>query len=269
MELRSERFRLRPLALADTETIARIIFADPVVTGFLAHDVRTDGDALREAARWTQIMGIDGDGGIWDDGGIGLFAISPQETPTETIGVAGYYMARDDDGAWSGEYFYALGRDWHFKGIMSELSPVFRHTLHKLPDVNLIYGVYWDGVNAASGRILEKSGLAPAGRVAVLDEYPTEKCRAIFDYDMWRTVQAQNTPDFEIILSQSCRRAGAFVVEGIVSNPEARSALTDSAGGRLPDAAQALLDFGITNPGMAHVEYRGPAYKNSGATKLG
>ena len=123
MQIETDRFLLRPLLTSDTGTLARIVFSDPLVAGNLAHDVRSDADAQTEAARWTRIMGQDGDGGIWDDGGVGLFAITSKDDPETVIGTAGFYMERDDARHWSGEYFYALGRNWHFNGVMSELAP--------------------------------------------------------------------------------------------------------------------------------------------------
>ena len=258
MQIETDRFLLRPLMTSDTGTLARIVFSDPLVAGNLAHDVRSDTDAAIEAARWTRVMGQDGHGDIWDDGGVGLFAIAAKSDPKTVIGTAGFYMERDVARNWSGEYFYALGRDWHFKGVMSELAPQFRSLLETLPDLALIYGVYWDSTNAASGRILKKSGLTPAGRVPVAHEYPPEKCRRIFAYDVWRVGNARGGVDLPTILHQSCRRAGAFVAEDMLSEAEAVSSLETALASALPDKTRAIYQFALDNPGMAYVEYRRP-----------
>lgn len=268
MRIETDRFLLRPLLTSDTGTLARIVFSDPLVTGNLAHDVRNEADALKEAARWTREMGHDGDGSIWDDGGVGLFAITAKGEPETVIGTAGFYMERDGARNWSGEYFYALGRNWHFKGVMSELAPQFRILMETLPDIALIYGVYWDSTNKASGRILEKSGLAPAGRVPVAHEYSVEKCRRIFVYDVWRVGNAQGSANLPTILLQSCRRAGAFVAEGMLAEAEAMPALEAALASPLSEDARTIYQFALDNPGMAYVEYRRPGASPTTVSRL-
>ena len=140
--------------------------------------------------------------------------------------------------------------------------------METLPDIALIYGVYWDSTNNASGRILDKSGLAPAGRVPVAHEYPVEKCRRIFAYDIWRVGNARGDTDLSTILQQSCRRAGAFVAEDMLTDTEAVSALETALAAPLPDEARAIYQYALDNPGMAYVEYRRPGTANATLSRL-
>ena len=75
MLIETERLILRPVSLSDTQDIAQVVFSDPNVVGMLAHNTKDPADAYTEARRWTSVMGIDGDGSIWKDGGLGLFAV--------------------------------------------------------------------------------------------------------------------------------------------------------------------------------------------------
>ena len=140
--------------------------------------------------------------------------------------------------------------------------------METLPGIALIYGVYWDSTNKASGRILEKSGLAPAGRVPVAHEYPVEKCRRIFAYDVWRVGNARSRADLPTLLLQSCRRAGAFVAEDMLPDAEALSSLETAFASPLPDEARAIYQFALDNPGMAYVEYRRPGTAHATISRL-
>ena len=151
---------------------------------------------------------------------------------------------------------------------MSDLAPQFRSLMETLPDIALIYGVYWDSTNTASGRILEKSGLAPTGRVPVAHEYSAEKCRRIFAYDVWRVGNARGGADLQTILLQSCRRAGAFVAEDMIEEAEAVLSLENALATPLPDEARAIFRFALDNPGMAYVEYRRPGTAHATISRL-
>jgi len=78
MHLETNQLLLRPVTLADTTAIADVVFSDPDVVAMLAHNTRLKEDALREAERWISGMGIDGSNSIWEDGGVGLFAVTPK-----------------------------------------------------------------------------------------------------------------------------------------------------------------------------------------------
>lgn len=269
MLIETLRLRLRPLRMADTPAVARTVFGDPQVACMLAHNTADPADAMLAAERWTSKMGEDGGGKIWADGGIGLFAVTPRSDPERLAGIAGFYMEPDSDGIWSGEYFYALGRDWHGQGLMSEAAAEFRRLLETHPGIGVIYGCYWDLINEHSGRILNKSGLLPAGRKPVTKEYPPERCRRIFEYDLWRVSGAKGTPGSETTLIQAARRAGAFVAEGVVEPDDALSRLAEAAGHALPPSATTMFDRAIETPGMAYVEYRRPDVRSAPVNRLG
>lgn len=257
MIIETNRLLLRPVCKQDTQAIARVIFLDPNVVGMLAHDIRTSESAVTEAERWTSIMGIDGDGGIWSDGGMGLFAIIHK--PSQTLGgVTGFYMERNERHRWNGEYFYALGTEWHGQGLMSEAADAVGEKLRSLEDLGVIYAGYWDMINEASGRILRRSGLKPMGRKPVTEEYDADRCRKMFDYDLWRLSNATLGEERDAVLCQSARRAGAFVAEDIITKNKALRMLIDSYGSQpLTSEAVTMLEEAIARPGMAYLEIRG------------
>ena len=220
MIIETDRLILRPVINEDAKDIAQVIFSDPEVVGMLAHDIRTTESAIAEAGRWTSIMGIDGNGNIWSDGGMGLFAIIPKSDQS-LVGVTGFYMERDEDQRWNGEYFYALGTRWHGRGLMSEAADALGEKLRSLDDLGVIYAGYWDIINEASGRLLRRTGLKPEGRKSVIDEYGADRCRMIFEYDLWRLSNSAAGDMRDAILPKVARRARAFVVEDIITKDEA------------------------------------------------
>ncbi|AXI54912.1 hypothetical protein C1J05_10760 [Sulfitobacter sp. JL08] len=257
MIIETDRLILQPVTKQDTHGIAQVVFSDPNVVGMLAHDIRTPESALAEAERWTSIMGSDGDGGIWDDGGMGLFSVVPKSDQA-LAGVTGFYMERNEHQCWNGEYFYALGTQWHGRGLMSEAADALGERLRSLDDLGVIYAGYWDMINEASGRLLRRTGLKPKGRKSVIEEYGGDRCRMIFEFDLWRLSKAAPGDDRNAILSQVARRAGAFVAEDIIPRDDALASLKDSYGSpSLTRDAITILDESIKRPGMAYLEIRG------------
>lgn len=256
--IETPRLILRPVTADDTSAIADVIFSDPDVAGMLAHDTRDPEDALKAASKWTSIMGVDGEGGIWNDGGLGLFAVVPRETGDQLAGVAGFYMEKNQNGRWNGEYFYALGTAWHGKGLMSEVADRFGEMLKTMPDLGVIYAWYWDMINEASGRVLRRTGFSPKGRKLVSHEYNTERCHTLFNYDLWRLTQARDGVHREKVAVEIARRAGAFVAEDAITRDEAIANFSMHAPSRqLSPEALAMLDRAIASPGMAYLELRG------------
>ena len=187
---------------------------------------------------------------------MGLFALIPKDGGGALAGVCGFYMERNERQRWRGEYFYALGSQWHGNGLMSEATDAVKEELRLLPDLEAIYGVYWDMINEASGKILVRTGLRPAGRKPITEEYSPEKCRRMFDYDLWRMGEAQAGPTRGRVLLQAARRAGGFVAEDVMTKPEALGRLADAYGARLTGEAAEIFEKARTNPGMAYLEFR-------------
>lgn len=270
MQIETERLRLRPVTLADTGDIARIIFSDPAVVGMLAHNTKDPGDALAEAERWTSIMGADGDGGIWDEGGMGLFVVQPKNGDGALAGVAGFYMERNEKALWSGEYFYALGSAWHGQGLMSEAAAALAEKLQAMEDLGIIYAAYWDMINEASGRLLLKTGLKPRGRKPVTEEYSSERCQLMFEYDLWRLGQVVNEDTRAAILVQASRRAGAFVAEDVIQKEDALKQLSKRYGAsELTADASSMFARACAHPGMAYLEIRGSGVTGAPVNRLG
>jgi RimJ/RimL family protein N-acetyltransferase len=249
---------LRPVVAEDSSVIADVIFSDPNVAGMLAHDIRNSEDALKAAKKWTSTMGIDSNKGIWNDGGLGLFAVLPRETGGELAGVAGFYMDKNKNGLWNGEYFFALGTPWHGKGLMSEIADRFGEILKTMPDLGVIYAWYWDMINEASGRVLRRTGFSPKGRKLVSDEYDIQRCHTLFNYDLWRLSQVTKGAHRKKVAVEVARRAGAFVAEDAITRDEALTKMTMHApSGQMSPEALAMFDHAIASPGMAHLEIQG------------
>lgn len=256
--IETQRLILRPVTTNDAPEIAKVIFSDPDVVGMLAHNTRDPKDALGAAETWTKVMGVDGNGGIWDDGGLGLFAVAPRFAKDQFAGVAGFYMERNENDRWNGEYFYALGTKWHGQGLMTEAAGAFSEKLKSLPDLGVIYAAYWDMINEASGRLLIKTGLKPKGRVKVTEEYDHKRCQRMFEYDLWRLAETSPGTHQETVAIQVARRAGAFVAEAVVDRNEALAKIGQSLpSGRLSSPALDMFDRAISWPGMAYLEIRG------------
>ena len=270
MLIETERLVLRPVSLSDTQDIAQVVFSDPNVVGMLAHNTKDPADAYAAARRWTSVMGVDGDGRIWNDGGMGLFAIIPKGKKEELAGVAGFYMERNDNRRWNGEYFYALGTIWHGKGLMSEAAAAFAEKLTAMPDLGVIYAGYWDLINEASGRLLIRTGLEPRGRLPVTTEYSVEKCQRMFDYDLWRLEETVSEVDRRQVLIQAARRAGAFVAENVIGKEDALQRMQAHCGFEsLPSAAISMFEKALNSPGMAYLEIRGNEEQGKPVNRLG
>ncbi|PUB13096.1 GNAT family N-acetyltransferase [Yoonia sediminilitoris] len=268
MIIETDRLILRPVTKQDTHGIAQVVFSDPNVVGMLAHDIRTAESAITEAERWTSIMGIDGDGGIWDDGGMGLFSVV-LKSDQALAGVAGFYMERNEHQRWNGEYFYALGTQWHGRGLMSEAADALGERLRSLDDLGVIYAGYWDMINEASGRILRRTGLKPEGRKSVTEEYGEDRCRMIFEFDLWRLSEAAPGNLQDSILVQVARRAGAFVAEDIIAKDTVLNSLKDNYGSPLLTRdAVTMLETSIERPGMAYLEIRGAGHTDAPENRL-
>jgi len=182
------RLRLDPLGPGDIGVLAQTVFADPEVVRHLAHDMRAPGAAMREAARWAcgaNSPFIE----VWNGGGLGPFAIRSRNNrvgpPGTFLGVSGFYLPRET-GMLAGEFFHALGRAHHGKGIASEAGRAMIAAAQAHGRLGHVYAVYWDRQNPASGRVLRRIGFRSAGRVELLQEYARDKLEGIRAWELER-----------------------------------------------------------------------------------
>lgn len=206
------RLRLDPLGPGDIGLLAQTVFADPEVVRHLAHDMRAPDAPAREAARWACGAGspfID----VWNGGGLGPFAIRSRDSrvapPGTFLGVSGFYLPRENR-VLTGEFFHALGRTHHGKGIASEAGRAVITAAQAHGRLRHVYAVYWDRQNPASGRVLRRIGFRSAGRVELLQEYTRDKLEGVRAWELERFA-AQTA---EARASDAARTAGKLAIIG-------------------------------------------------------
>ncbi|MSU88233.1 GNAT family N-acetyltransferase [Rhodobacteraceae bacterium 2CG4] len=182
------RLRLDPLAPGDIEPLAETVFSDPEVMRHLAHDMRAPDAARHAAARWACGPGSPF-AAVWNGGGLGPFAIRSRSPalapPGRFLGVSGFYLPRDGDRL-SGEFFHALGRAWHGRGIGTEAARAAVAAARRRGRLGTVYAVCWDRQNPASVRVLRRAGFRPSGRIELLEEYSAERLEGIRAWELAR-----------------------------------------------------------------------------------
>ncbi|MCA8909698.1 MAG: GNAT family N-acetyltransferase [Rhodospirillaceae bacterium] len=263
MDLQTPRLRLRPLTMADAPRIAELVFSDPEVAKGLAHDISRPADRLGFAEAWCRDLGIDGTGAVWAQGGIAGFAVIDHAgalAPGGTVlGVAGIYGPQLEDGRWTGEMFYALGRQFHGNGVMSEAGPAVMEAFCRLPTAGSLYAVYWSSLNPASGCVLRRLGFQHVGPRQILEEYDAARALSFGAFELWRLAEAAGA-DLPRVAREAAIKLGHLSREGLVSRETALADLRAALGGRangdgLDAEIAAAFDFGTGNPGLAHYRY--------------
>ncbi len=263
MEIATERLILRPLQMSDATAIRDLIFSDPEVAKGLAHDISRPSARMAFAEDWCRDVGIDGGNQVWSQGGMGGFAITAKPDNHDAfdglLGVAGVYGSEQRDGRWNGEIFYALGRAFHGKRIMTEACAAIRTAFAALPGPGDLYAVYWEVLNPASGRILRRLGFADEGHKALLDEYDEERVLSLRDFELWRVRQAEDAM-LPGVAKEAATKLGHLAREGLLRREEALGELHDAMSGRMDvDALAAEIadafDRGNDNPGMAYLKF--------------
>lgn len=144
--IKTERFDLRPLTLADADRVALLAgdFAVARTTARIPHPyTRADAES------WLSLVASEGD----------TWAIDHQGT---LIGCCGF--ARQD--AATLEIGYWLGRPWWGRGFATEAVGALVNTAFGRSQISsLVAGHFAD--NPASGRVLEKNGFVGAGESAL------------------------------------------------------------------------------------------------------
>jgi len=258
-KLRTERLCLRPLRMADRPALVETVFSDPLVMKGLFHDASEAHKREDFARNWCASLGIDGDNGIWSDGGIGAFAITdasgmlaPEGWP---MGIVGFFgMARRED-RWTGELFYALGSAFHGKRVMSEAASAAVAAFRALPDAGALYAVYWAHLNPASGRTLRRIGFVDAGTTPLVEEFGRERIESLCSFERWR-LSVTPPADLAIAAREAAIKLGHIAAEGIGSREEALASIMEAASHAPPGAVRAedigpAFDLGLHTPGLA------------------
>lgn len=263
IELTTKRLLLRPLTMADAPLVETLIFGDAEVAKWLAHDISVPGNAAKFARAWCNELGIDGDNDIWSRGCYGAFAITDRAgefaAPGSLLGIVGFYCADRIDGKWHGELFYALGADYHGRGIMSEACTRALDAYCKLPDAGSLYAVYWHNLNPASGRILRKLGFVEDGSRGAVEEYGLREVLSFYRFELWR-IESANDADFERILREAAIKIGHLAFEGVVERGDAlgeiRGAIARRSDDyRLVDEMEAAFERGMQGVGLQHLQF--------------
>ena len=161
-ELTAARLLLKPIRHEDAKDLERVVFEDPEVVKGLAHDGSDPDVRHTHSTNWSN-FGPDGKHDFWEECKIGLYAISDRTgsiaPSSEFLGLTGVYLKKEND-KWTGELFYALGTSYHGNGIMSEACDSVVSHFKSIPNAGSLYAVYWQVLNPASGRILNKLNFA-------------------------------------------------------------------------------------------------------------
>ena len=263
LELATPRLRLRPLTLADTTDLERLVFADAEVAKWLAHDVSKPGNARRFARGWCKHLGYDGANDTWARGGYGAFAITDRHgefaAPGSFLGIVGFYGSDKIDGKWRAEFFYALGTPYHGRGIMSEAARRALQAWRELADAGDLYAVYWHTLNHASGRILRKLGFVEDGPCSLVAEYGNDDVMSFIDFELWRIESAEDT-EFDRIAREAATKIGHIAHEGLLSPSQALTCIRRSVfrrtGGNPPDDRfEMAFEQGMRGEGLLHLQY--------------
>ena len=256
-ELTTDRLLLRPVRQEDAEDIERVIFTDPEVVKGLAHDGSDPNVRRTHSSNWSK-FGPDGKYKFWDECKTGLYAISDRTgsvaSPGQFIGITGVYLEEENE-KWTGELFYALGSPFHGKGIMSEACDLVVTHFKSVPNAGSLYAVYWQVLNPASGRILEKLNFVRDGTHSILEEYDEETASGIRHFELWRLANSTNE-DLPRITQEVAIKLGHLEREGISSETENQRDICKAIGDKtlaetLEKKIERFLETGRNTPGLA------------------
>ena len=257
-QLETERLLLRPVCHSDAADLERFIFSEPEIVKALAHNGASAERRHYHASEWSG-FGPDGNHDFWEACKMGLYVIHDRSgsiaSPDRFLGVCGVFLEREEN-HWCGELFYALARPFHGKGIMSEAAIAVLRRFDQIDDAGYLYAVYWQLLNPASGRVLEKIGFDSAGTRDLLDEYSQALYQGVREFELWRlgVAAAENQ---RAVLKEVAIKLGHFERENIVTRQANRQALQSalreqSLGQRVVD----WLDQGAATPGFGLLIYR-------------
>jgi len=256
-ELITDRLLLSPIRHKDAKDLERVIFEDPEVVKGLAHDGSDPNVRQTHSSNWSY-FGPDGKYDFWEECNIGLYAISDRTgsiaSSDEFIGLTGVYLEKENE-KWTGELFYALGSPFHGKGIMSEACESVVTYFKSVPNAGSLYAVYWQVLNPASGRILEKLNFVRDGTHSILEEYDEETAVGIRNFELWRLAHSTNK-DLPRITEEVAIKLGHLELEGISSNSKNLEDIVNTIEDKAPTnelerKIGSFLETGRSTPGLA------------------
>jgi RimJ/RimL family protein N-acetyltransferase len=234
-----------------------VIFEDPEVVKGLVHDGSDPEVRRRHAANWSS-FGPDGNRDFWQECKTGLYVITDRSgtlaPPSEIMGVTGVYLEKEN-GKWAGELFYALGSQYHGKGVMSEACyPVVSH-FRSVADADSLYAVYWQVLNPASGSILNKLGFRKDGNQSIIEEYNEETATGIRNFELWRLANS-GSDSGERIVEEVAIKLGHLESESVSSRLEDLRDILHAISGKkqaieLESRVEDALEIGRNTPGLA------------------
>jgi hypothetical protein len=170
------------------------------------------------------------------------------------MGVTGVYLEKEND-KWSGELFYALGSAFHGKGIMSEACDSVVSYFKSLPAADSLYAVYWQLLNPASGRVLNKLGFERDGTHLLLQEYDEDTAIGIRNFELWRLTNSPASKK-SVTTEEVATKLGHLEFEGLSSKTENLNDILEAIGDKssnkeLLEQAEKALEKGRNTPGFA------------------
>ena len=257
IEIETERVLLVPVRHSDARDIERFIFAEPEIVKALAHDGSRAERRRYHAEQWSG-FGPDGGHEFWAACQMGLYVIRDRSGSIATadtfLGVCGVFLELEQD-KWCGELFYALASPFHGKGVMSEAAAAVLQHFDQLPNAGYLYAVYWQLLNPASGRVLQKLGFKQAGTRNLLDEYPQELYQGIRDFELWR-LNRKRPDQHPDTLREVAIKLGHLEREGIGDRQRNLHAIQQAiALDDVSDRVVSWMDEGLANPGFGLLKY--------------
>ena len=236
--IETKRFTLEPMLRSEAPLLAEL-GADPDVVKTLIGDWSTPRKRLAIAEEW---IDSNQEYGIWKvldrNGQFG--------EPGRMIG----FCAADEPlplGGQGPEIYYAFSRETWGHGIATEIAgAVIDHLFQKL-GVDAVEALVFAGLNAASGRLLEKLGMNLVGRYP-LAEYVGDEAGPTIRYELWR-VETSLPENARSNLEAAAFKLGQFVTAGTESEKPVFEALRHAAeaNGLVAREGAATIDRVIDN----------------------
>jgi RimJ/RimL family protein N-acetyltransferase len=216
--IETKRFTLEPLTRRQAPLLAEL-GADPDVVKSLICDWSTPLKRLEIAEYWIEknqeygIWGVlDRYGQFGDAGRMIGFCGADEPLPL---------------GGEGPEIYYAFGRETWGQGTGTEIAGALIDHLFQNLGVSAVEALVLAGLNAASGRLLEKLGMTLVGRYPLV-EYVGDESGPTIRYELWR-VETASPENARSNLEEAAFKIGQFVAAGAASEKDVFEALREAA----------------------------------------